>query len=84
MIFLIEYNRPKGQLVDFQRFDDSRRQEAIGLRFKRELELHQNSVADHEVVLLEAENEEAIRKSHRRYFETLEEFLKTTVDSLGA
>ena len=79
MIFLIEYNRLKGQLVDFQQFDDSKRQEAKELRFKRELELHQSGV-EHEVVLLEAENEETIRKTHSRYFESLEELLKSAVD----
>jgi len=36
-----------------------------------ELELHRRGIK-HEVVLLEAASEEAVRRTHRRYFESLD------------
>ncbi len=76
MIFLIEYNRSEGVLVTFRTFDDSQRQIAKDLRLELELALNRKGV-EHEVVLLEAENEEAIRRTHRRYFEDLRTLLKS-------
>jgi len=58
MIFLIEYDRPKGQLVKFKSFVDSDRLKAQDMRLELELSLHRSGV-DHEVVLLEAVNEAA-------------------------
>ena len=77
MIFLIEYNRSHGVLVTFRTFDDSQRQQAMDLRLELELDLNRRGVG-HEVVLLEAESEAALRRTHRRYFETLRELLKTS------
>lgn len=68
MMFLMEYNRPTGKLVTFRRFDDAA--EARRAQFALELDLHRNGIT-HEVVLLEAEDEAAIRRTHRRYFEDL-------------
>ena len=68
MIFLIEYDRPKGKLVRFERFNDEEREKAEVLRGNIELHLGFYGL-DHEVVLLEARNEEALRRTHRRYFE---------------
>jgi hypothetical protein len=75
MIFLMEYNRSEGNLITFRGFDDSQRQDAEDLRLKLELELNRSGV-DHEVVLLEAESEAAVRRTHRRYFDNLRELLK--------
>ena len=72
MIFLIEYDRARGSLVTLKRFDDSRREEAWKERLEMELSLNRQGV-DREVVLLEAETEEALRRTHRRYFEDLTE-----------
>ena len=69
MIFLIEYNRPQGRIVTFKRFQDSERLKAQNARLDLELDLNRRGV-DHEVVLLEAASEEALRRTHRRYFET--------------
>ena len=71
-IFLIEYDRIKGKIVRKLVFLDSERINAQNLRLKRELELSAAGVP-HEVVLLEAESEEALRHTHRRYFENLAE-----------
>jgi hypothetical protein len=74
MIFLIEYNRNRGQIITFKTFDDTERQEAKDARLKMELELNQLET-EHEVVLLEAATEEALRRTHRRYFENLSELV---------
>jgi hypothetical protein len=74
MIFLIEYNRPEGRLVRFERFDDLHRAEAQTLRLVIELELNRRGI-EHEVVLREAISEEALRRTHRRSFESLSQIL---------
>jgi hypothetical protein len=70
MIFLIEYDRNRGAIVTFQPFDDSERQKAEDARLDMELKLNQLGT-EHEVVILEAATEEALRRTHRRYFENL-------------
>ncbi|MDQ1639861.1 MAG: hypothetical protein QOF62_3200 [Pyrinomonadaceae bacterium] len=72
MIFLIEYDRKQGRLVTFESFSDSDRKNAEESRLRLELDLNLKGI-DNEVVLLEAATEEAVRRSHRRYFETLSE-----------
>ena len=70
MIFLIQYDRKKGRLISFQRFDERDRRIAEDERLELELRLNQEEIKN-EVVLLEAASEEALRQTHRRYFETL-------------
>jgi hypothetical protein len=72
MIFLIEYNRNEGRIVTIRSFSDSERDNAEESRLKLELDLNQKGIDD-EVVLLEAFSEEALRRTHRRYFENLSE-----------
>ena len=77
MIFLIEYSRTEGSVVNIERFDDAQSEAADNARLDLELTLlvrHQ----DHEVVLLQAESEEALRKTHRRYFEDLQSIASST------
>lgn len=76
MIFLIEYNRKLGRLVRFESYGDDR-EGAEFARLSLELDLNKQGTA-HEVVLLEAENEDALRQTHQRYFSTLEEFIKAS------
>ena len=76
MIFLIEYNRSEGRIVTFRDFDDSQRREAEDSRIEIELALNRKEV-DHEVVLLEAESEDVLRRTHRRYFEDLRQILES-------
>lgn len=78
MIFLIEYDRPAGQLIIFKEFKDSQRSEAEQSRLETELELNRKGV-DHEVVLLEARNEDALRRTHRRYFENATEIAESAI-----
>jgi hypothetical protein len=68
MLFLIEYKRSEGRIVTFKTFDDSERSKAERSRLQIELELNQRQI-DHEVVLLDAADEQALRRTHRRYFE---------------
>ena len=74
MLFLIEYDRGRGQIVNFKTFDDSARQDAEDLRLEMEIELNRLGI-EREIVLLEAETEEALRRTHRRYFEDLAELV---------
>ena len=67
VVFLIEYDRPTGTLVQFRKFDDSELQVAQEARFDLELRLNRGGV-QHEVVMLEAPSEEAVRHTHGRYF----------------
>lgn len=69
MIFLIEYNRPKGRIVSMKAFKDSKRLKAENSRLELELDLNRRRV-DHEVVLLEAASENALQKTHQRYFKS--------------
>lgn len=72
MIFLIEYDRARGEIVTLKTFSDSERHVAQDLRLEMEIGLNRDEV-DREVVILEAETEEALRRTHRRYFENLNE-----------
>jgi hypothetical protein len=72
MIFLIEYDRSRGEIVTLKTFSDSERHAADDARLEMEIGLNRDEV-DREVVILEAESEEALRRTHRRYFENLSE-----------
>ena len=76
MIFLIEYSRSEGGIITLREFDDSQRQEAGDARLEIELKLNRQGI-DHEVVLLEAANEEALHRTHQRYFADLTQMLKS-------
>ena len=71
MIFLIEYDRAKAFLVSIREFDDLERRAAEDARLA--IELSGSRGANSEVVLLEAANVETIRKTHRRYFEPIQD-----------
>ena len=75
MIFLIEYNRSEGSIVTFRDFGDSQRREAEDARLGIELDLNRKG-RDHEVVLLDAASEDALRLTHRRYFKDLRQILE--------
>lgn len=75
MIFLIEYDRDRGRLVRIETFSDSDRRRAEESRLNLELALNSKGI-ENEVVLLEAASEEAVRRTHRRYFEDLAELTR--------
>jgi hypothetical protein len=76
MLFLIEYDRSRGRMVTFKTFEDLEREKAEDARLEMELELNRLGV-EREVVILEAASEEAVRRTHRRYFETLAELMES-------
>ena len=77
MLFLIEYDRPRGSIVQLRKYDNGSRKVAEEERLKLELDLNRQRV-EHEVVLLDAPSEEALRHTHGRYFETVEELLRSS------
>lgn len=68
MLFLIQYNRPAGQIVEIRDFPDTARADASAARLELELRLHRQGI-QHEVVILEAHDQAALRLTHLRYFE---------------
>ena len=72
MIFLIDYDRKAGKIVMFRRFTDEQRKRAEEARLELDLQLNRTRT-EREVVLLEAATEGALRRTHRRYFESLEQ-----------
>jgi hypothetical protein len=79
MIFLLEYDRKKGVIVSRRTFDEAAETEAQTARIALELELNRLGVRN-EVVLLDAHDEAALRRTHGRYFEGLSE-IKARVES---
>ena len=72
MLFLIEYDRSLGQIVTLKTFRNSERQIAEDARLETELMLDGRGIK-REVVILDAATEDALRSTHRRYFENLAE-----------
>lgn len=68
MMFLIHYNRATRRLVSIVSFVD--RDEASKAKLSKEIELLP-SANGNEIVLLESDSEESLRRTHRRYFESL-------------
>ena len=74
MIYLIQYDRAHGQLLRLQAFTAQEKGVAEEARLRMEtLDLAQNQ--GYEVVLIEAKNQDELRTTHRRYFETLEQLI---------
>jgi hypothetical protein len=67
MWFLLEYDRQLGAIVTMRTFELSGREQAEQARLDLEIELDRMNIK-HEIVVLEAESEEALRLTHRRYF----------------
>jgi len=65
VIFLLQYNRTQGRLVTFRKFPEAER--SVAERERLELELNRRKI-DHEVVILEADDEAALRLTHGRCF----------------
>ncbi len=80
MIFLIQYDRKHGRLITpIERFKDSEREEARARRLSLEIEFTRSG-KDHEVVLLEAESEQNLQKTHSRYVPDSEEHSRVLRD----
>ena len=77
MIFLIDYDRTKGEVVHLKTFDDSNKAEAENARLEMELQLNHLGI-EREVVLLSATSEVSLRRTHARYFENLSELVNAS------
>ena len=80
MIFLIEYERDTGLLLRADQFIDSARQEAEDRRLVLEIDNLRARVS-REIVLLEAATESDLRRTHRRYFERIEDLTRMSAQS---
>jgi hypothetical protein len=78
VIFLVEYDRAAGNLIQFRSFSSVENAAANNVRLQLEID-NIESNTDREVVLLEAENEDQLRLTHRRYFETLSVLANTEI-----
>jgi hypothetical protein len=77
MIYLIQYDRGAGALIRMDEYPADKSGDAEKARLSLELALLEKKIL-HEVVLLDASSEAELRKTHRRYFETLEQMLTET------
>jgi hypothetical protein len=80
MLFLIEYDRSAGRIARMTQFEDAQREQAENARLGIELSLLGNGIRK-EVVLLEAASEQALRLTHRRYFQDLSGLARTSATS---
>jgi hypothetical protein len=76
MIFLLQYDRKQGTVRKLKSFPFAARAEAQRERLKIELSLHKTRVPD-EVVLLEAADEQTLKRTHQRYFKTPRELVES-------
>ena len=72
--FLMQYERSTGTLISMERFTDA--VEASTARLSLERSLLARGV-EHEVVVLEAASEAALRRTHARYFMTPREIVES-------
>ncbi|MBB4845254.1 hypothetical protein HNP55_003801 [Paucibacter oligotrophus] len=80
MIFLLEYDRHRGVLASIKSYADVEREAAEMARLNLELDLNRRALM-HEVVLLEAADEQALRLTHGRYFESLQQIAAAGIRS---
>jgi hypothetical protein len=77
MLFLIEYDRGEGKIVSLREYGDVDRLTAESDRLNLELDLRKAG-EEHEVVLLQAASQEALRRTHARYFEDISDLVKAS------
>ena len=80
MVFLIKFNRRESRIVVLQEFLDNDRSLAEDKRLQMELELGKSD-SEHELVLLEAENEEALHQTHGRYFDSMRDIVEAATST---
>jgi hypothetical protein len=81
MIFLIEYDRAQGTLVQMSSFPSSQSKAASDARLALEME-RMSAGKEREIVILEAASEEQLRKTHRRYFESISSLAQSNLAGL--
>ena len=66
MLFLVEYDRKEGKIRKLRPFHSSDRTFAQRERLALELDFHRSGVP-YEVVLLEAADEQTLKRTHQRF-----------------
>lgn len=77
--FLLVYDRSSGELVSMESFDEDKRSDALHHRSRLEIEYGDQS--EIEVVLLSAASLDDLKKTHSRYFESLEAMISDAAAS---
>jgi hypothetical protein len=70
-LFLIIYDKSVGEVTEVREYGEADRAQALRDRFRHERANRSNPAI--EVVLLGGESEQAVRKTHSRYFKTTRE-----------
>lgn len=85
MLFLIEYDRLKGEIVSLSTYADDQRGQVDEARLQLELKLRRENTK-REVVVMQAADEEALQKTHARFFKSAQALLPTAsgVDSASS
>jgi hypothetical protein len=78
MNFLIHYDRTEGRLVSLTAYED--RKEASRNKLRIEIEMLSSGL-NHEIVVLEATDEVSLRKTHKRYFTSLDDLRSTQTEN---
>jgi hypothetical protein len=76
MIYLIEYDRAGGVLINLYTYEDKESDRASSERLALEISLMKSCVA-REVVLLQAASIDALKVTHNRYFQNVEQLAET-------
>ena len=80
MVFLIDYDRKLGK-VKVERFEDSDLAKAQPERLRIELsDMAAVMSGAREVVLLEADDEKTLHRTHQRYFKSAKEIVDSMMD----
>jgi hypothetical protein len=80
MVFLIDYDRKLGK-VKVERFEDSDLAKAQAERLRIELsDMDAVMSGVREVVLLEADDEKTLYRTHQRYFKSAKEIVDSMMD----
>lgn len=76
MLFLIEYDRLRGEIVSLSTYADDQRKLVDEARLQLELKLCREGTKK-EVVVMEAADQEALQKTHARFFKSAQALLPT-------
>ena len=79
MLFLVQYDRRSSSLRTLKQYFDYQQSEADEARLNLELRLIAEGIED-EVVLLDAEDINALVKTHRRYFENVSQLTEEAIN----
>ena len=75
--YVLVYDQARGQLLEIQDFGSDGANAALARRF--ELDREYAASPSVEVVLLSAESQDALRRTHGRYFKSVRQLLKPAV-----